>query len=179
LSYSWFQTGQTGGQWYTDISPFSIPSFVPTWLLLQSTCMTAAATKYMNDCCCYKVPAWLLLLQNTGMTAAATKYMNDCCCKVLARPLLRSTVLTLLWNTGLIWPHNGEIFMYLPKYFSQKKLLALRWCQTYLKRFKALQCPGRICSSLHFNSKNSVCSWPGEQTFDLLVFPPPSRKYTQ
>jgi hypothetical protein len=25
LSYSWFQTSQTGGQWYTDTSPFSIP----------------------------------------------------------------------------------------------------------------------------------------------------------
>ncbi len=25
LSYSWFQTIQTGGQWYSDTSPFSIP----------------------------------------------------------------------------------------------------------------------------------------------------------
>jgi hypothetical protein len=25
LSYSWFQTNQTGGQWYSDTSPFSIP----------------------------------------------------------------------------------------------------------------------------------------------------------
>ncbi len=25
LSYSWFQTSQTGGQWYSDTSPFSIP----------------------------------------------------------------------------------------------------------------------------------------------------------
>ncbi len=24
-SYSWFQTSQTGGQWYSDISPFSVP----------------------------------------------------------------------------------------------------------------------------------------------------------
>ncbi len=23
--YSWFQTSQTGGQWYSDTSPFSIP----------------------------------------------------------------------------------------------------------------------------------------------------------
>jgi hypothetical protein len=29
LSYSWFQTSQTGGQQYSDISPFSIPWFVP------------------------------------------------------------------------------------------------------------------------------------------------------
>ncbi len=29
-SYSWFQTSQTGGQQYSDTSPFSIP-----WLLLQ------------------------------------------------------------------------------------------------------------------------------------------------
>ncbi len=25
LSYSWFQTSHTGGQWYSDTSPFSIP----------------------------------------------------------------------------------------------------------------------------------------------------------
>ncbi len=25
LPYSWFQTSQTGGQWYSDTSPFSIP----------------------------------------------------------------------------------------------------------------------------------------------------------
>ncbi len=25
LSYSWFQTSQTGGQWYSDTCPFSIP----------------------------------------------------------------------------------------------------------------------------------------------------------
>jgi len=25
LSYSWFQSSQTGGQWYSDTSPFSIP----------------------------------------------------------------------------------------------------------------------------------------------------------
>ncbi len=25
LSYSWFQTSQTGGQWYSDTSPLSIP----------------------------------------------------------------------------------------------------------------------------------------------------------
>ncbi len=25
LSYSWFQTSQTGGQWYSDTSPFGIP----------------------------------------------------------------------------------------------------------------------------------------------------------
>ncbi len=25
LTYSWFQTNQTGGQWYNDTSPFSIP----------------------------------------------------------------------------------------------------------------------------------------------------------
>jgi hypothetical protein len=25
LSYSWFQTSQTEGQWYSDTSPFSIP----------------------------------------------------------------------------------------------------------------------------------------------------------
>ncbi len=25
LSYRWFQTSQTGGQWYSDTSPFSIP----------------------------------------------------------------------------------------------------------------------------------------------------------
>ncbi len=27
LSYSWFQTSQTGGQWYSDTSPFSITWF--------------------------------------------------------------------------------------------------------------------------------------------------------
>ncbi len=27
LSYRWFQTSQTGGQWYSDTSPFSIPWF--------------------------------------------------------------------------------------------------------------------------------------------------------
>ncbi len=27
LSYSWFQTSQTGGQWCSDTSPFSIPCF--------------------------------------------------------------------------------------------------------------------------------------------------------
>ncbi len=25
MSYSWFQTSQTGGEWYSDTSPFSIP----------------------------------------------------------------------------------------------------------------------------------------------------------
>jgi hypothetical protein len=25
MSYSWFQTSQTGGQWYSDTSTFSIP----------------------------------------------------------------------------------------------------------------------------------------------------------
>ena len=29
LSYSWFQTSQTGVQWYSDTSPFSIPCFCP------------------------------------------------------------------------------------------------------------------------------------------------------
>ncbi len=29
LSYSWFQTSQTGGQWYSDTSPFSIPCSIP------------------------------------------------------------------------------------------------------------------------------------------------------
>ncbi len=29
LSYSWFQTSQTGGQQYSDTSPLSIPWFVP------------------------------------------------------------------------------------------------------------------------------------------------------
>ncbi len=28
LSHSWFQTSQTGGQWYSDTSPFSIPCLV-------------------------------------------------------------------------------------------------------------------------------------------------------
>jgi len=32
LSYSWFQTSQTGGQWYNDTSPFSIP-----WLSVKLT----------------------------------------------------------------------------------------------------------------------------------------------
>ncbi len=32
LSYSWFQTSQTGGQWYSDTSPFSIP-----WRVLPYT----------------------------------------------------------------------------------------------------------------------------------------------
>ncbi len=27
LSYRWFQTSQTGGQWYSDTSPFSIPCY--------------------------------------------------------------------------------------------------------------------------------------------------------
>jgi hypothetical protein len=31
LSYSWFQTSQTGGQWYSDTSKFSIP-----WTTLQA-----------------------------------------------------------------------------------------------------------------------------------------------
>ncbi len=30
LSYSWFQTSQTGGQWYNDTPPFSIPWFYST-----------------------------------------------------------------------------------------------------------------------------------------------------
>jgi hypothetical protein len=33
LSYSWYQTSQTGGQQYSDTSPFSIPCF-RCWLLL-------------------------------------------------------------------------------------------------------------------------------------------------
>ncbi len=28
LSYSWFQTSQTGGQWYSDTSPFSISCLI-------------------------------------------------------------------------------------------------------------------------------------------------------
>ncbi len=30
LPYSWFQMSQTGGQWYSDTSPFSIP-WLDTW----------------------------------------------------------------------------------------------------------------------------------------------------
>jgi hypothetical protein len=34
LSYSWFQTSQTGGQWYSDTSPFSIPCYnYLTWFI--------------------------------------------------------------------------------------------------------------------------------------------------
>ncbi len=32
MSYSWFQTSQTGGQWYSDTSPFCIPCIVSHFL---------------------------------------------------------------------------------------------------------------------------------------------------
>ncbi len=37
LSYSWFQTSQTGGQWYSDTSPFSIPILLTRLLSDAST----------------------------------------------------------------------------------------------------------------------------------------------
>jgi len=36
LSYSWFQTSQTGGQRYSDTSPFSIPWLGVAGMLLYS-----------------------------------------------------------------------------------------------------------------------------------------------
>jgi hypothetical protein len=49
LSYTWFQTSQTGGQWYSDTSPFSIPwSYRCFWLfcapLQLPTCPPAYKT---------------------------------------------------------------------------------------------------------------------------------------
>ncbi len=37
FSYSWFQTSQTGGQWYSDTSPFNVPwfSLCCQWMLLH------------------------------------------------------------------------------------------------------------------------------------------------
>jgi len=36
LSYSWFQTSETGGQWYNDTSPFSTPWFyIQSWKLVN------------------------------------------------------------------------------------------------------------------------------------------------
>ncbi len=36
LLYSWFQTGQIGGQWYSDTSPFSIPWYQTCFATLFS-----------------------------------------------------------------------------------------------------------------------------------------------
>ncbi len=42
LSNSWFQTSQTGGQWYSDSSPFSIPWL---WLIFPERSMTTKIDK--------------------------------------------------------------------------------------------------------------------------------------
>ncbi len=39
LSCSWFQTSQTGGQWYSDTSPFSIPCSGPVQPLLCNSAL--------------------------------------------------------------------------------------------------------------------------------------------
>ncbi len=51
LSYSWFQTSQTGGQRYSDTSPFSIP-----WFLQNEE-----GTSFYQDMCCH-LALWLQLI---------------------------------------------------------------------------------------------------------------------
>jgi hypothetical protein len=50
LSYSWFQTSQTGGQWYSDTSPFSIPWLVPIMYFCYD-CICFKSTKRIGFCC--------------------------------------------------------------------------------------------------------------------------------
>jgi hypothetical protein len=45
LSYSWFQTSQTGGQWYSYTSPFSIPC---NNCLTLSCCVTTKLGRFMH-----------------------------------------------------------------------------------------------------------------------------------
>ncbi len=43
LSYSWFQTSQTGGKWYNDTSPFSIP-----WLSIMTLSIIIINYKHLR-----------------------------------------------------------------------------------------------------------------------------------
>ncbi len=63
LSFSWFQTSQTGGQWYSDTSPFSIPR----WRNVQNmTAILEPGKRVSNDASKGRtqdrVPVRLLLL---------------------------------------------------------------------------------------------------------------------
>jgi len=64
LSYNWFQTSQTGGQWYSDTSPFSIPWFV--WPGLCSCCVCDEEIKL------YKIDARTSTLTGVTTTSATT-----------------------------------------------------------------------------------------------------------
>ncbi len=48
LSYSWFQTSQTGGQQYSDTSPFSIPCI--NYGLLSNLKILLPKVIYNIDC---------------------------------------------------------------------------------------------------------------------------------
>ncbi len=49
MSCSWFQTSQTGGQWYSDTSPFSIPWFSRSVLDSEKVFMTWAPGPLVAD----------------------------------------------------------------------------------------------------------------------------------
>ncbi len=46
LSHNWFQTSQTGGQWYGDTSPFSIPCWNSLWLCSHLPYMEILAPRH-------------------------------------------------------------------------------------------------------------------------------------
>ncbi len=48
LSYSWFQTSQTGGEWYSDTSPFSIP-WSTFWFSLRVVSLLALCISIKLD----------------------------------------------------------------------------------------------------------------------------------
>jgi hypothetical protein len=73
--YSWFQTCQSGGQQYSDTSPFSNPCFYAT-ILSHAHCYRSSAI----------TSTLLLVFQNCLSTAG----INQCCNSLLLRFLMLS-----------------------------------------------------------------------------------------
>ncbi len=62
------QTSQTGGQWYSDTSPFSSPWFVPSIHVRPSLYVTFYDCYYLWHACCLtsSKPYWTMTAPNLG-----------------------------------------------------------------------------------------------------------------
>ncbi len=60
LSYSWFQSSQTGGQWYTDTSHFSIPCKYPCFSLptIHYLSQTEHYSAHITNTCLHSPTIW-------------------------------------------------------------------------------------------------------------------------
>ncbi len=82
LPYSWFQTSQTGGQWYIDTSPLVFPavSHPPSGGMHPNSCMPYPQSKvylqvYENEC------LWVyknIFKHSTNLTQRTTYIRNQC-----------------------------------------------------------------------------------------------------